>query len=63
MLELHLISPFPVLFLLSISSSFLLSFFFYFLFQGPPSKDSLQMNTYVALYRFIPQENEDLEMR
>ncbi|XP_047625934.1 SH3 and cysteine-rich domain-containing protein isoform X1 [Phacochoerus africanus] len=31
--------------------------------QGPPSKDSLQMNTYVALYRFIPQENEDLEMR
>ncbi|KAK7816878.1 hypothetical protein U0070_021675 [Myodes glareolus] len=31
--------------------------------QGPPSKDPLQMNTYVALYRFVPQENEDLEMR
>ncbi|XP_050996064.1 SH3 and cysteine-rich domain-containing protein [Acomys russatus] len=31
--------------------------------QGPLSKDPLQMNTYVALYRFIPQENEDLEMR
>lgn len=21
------------------------------------------MNTYVALYKFVPQENEDLEMR
>nr|KAF6476361.1 SH3 and cysteine rich domain [Rousettus aegyptiacus] len=31
--------------------------------QAPPSKDPLQMNTYVALYRFVPQENEDLEMR
>ncbi|GAB1294755.1 SH3 and cysteine-rich domain-containing protein [Apodemus speciosus] len=31
--------------------------------QGSISKDPLQMNTYVALYRFIPQENEDLEMR
>ncbi|XP_047387416.1 SH3 and cysteine-rich domain-containing protein isoform X2 [Sciurus carolinensis] len=31
--------------------------------QGPPSKDPLQMNTYVALYKFVPQENEDLEMR
>ncbi|XP_037702981.1 SH3 and cysteine-rich domain-containing protein isoform X2 [Choloepus didactylus] len=31
--------------------------------QGPLSKDLLQMNTYVALYRFVPQENEDLEMR
>ncbi|XP_067609818.1 SH3 and cysteine-rich domain-containing protein isoform X4 [Pseudorca crassidens] len=31
--------------------------------QGPLSKDQLQMNTYVALYKFIPQENEDLEMR
>ncbi|OBS57511.1 hypothetical protein A6R68_11365 [Neotoma lepida] len=31
--------------------------------QGPLSKDPLQMNTYVALYRFVPQENEDLEMR
>ncbi|XP_066547227.1 SH3 and cysteine-rich domain-containing protein isoform X2 [Amia ocellicauda] len=26
-------------------------------------KDILQLNTYVALYKFIPQENEDLEMR
>ena len=34
-----------------------------FLFQGPLSKDPLQMNTYVALYKFVPQENEDLEMR
>uniref|UniRef100_A0A8C8UKG0 SH3 and cysteine-rich domain-containing protein n=1 Tax=Peromyscus maniculatus bairdii TaxID=230844 RepID=A0A8C8UKG0_PERMB len=33
------------------------------LFNGPLSKDPLQMNTYVALYRFVPQENEDLEMR
>ncbi|CAH6777501.1 Stac [Phodopus roborovskii] len=32
-------------------------------YQGPLSKDPLQMNTYVALYRFVPQENEDLEMR
>uniref|UniRef100_A0A8C3YR27 SH3 and cysteine-rich domain-containing protein n=1 Tax=Catagonus wagneri TaxID=51154 RepID=A0A8C3YR27_9CETA len=31
--------------------------------QGPLSKDPLQMNTYVALYKFMPQENEDLEMR
>nr|XP_020043182.1 SH3 and cysteine-rich domain-containing protein isoform X3 [Castor canadensis] len=31
--------------------------------QGPFSKDPLQMNTYVALYKFVPQENEDLEMR
>eukprot|EP00069_Balaena_mysticetus_P001719 bmy_15535T0 len=31
--------------------------------RGPLSKDQLQMNTYVALYKFIPQENEDLEMR
>ncbi|KAM9076516.1 SH3 and cysteine-rich domain-containing protein isoform X2 [Balaenoptera ricei] len=31
--------------------------------QGPLSKDQLQMNTYVALYKFLPQENEDLEMR
>ncbi|XP_013011963.1 SH3 and cysteine-rich domain-containing protein isoform X2 [Cavia porcellus] len=30
--------------------------------QGPPSKDPLQINTYVALYKFVPQENEDLEM-
>ncbi|XP_012932449.1 SH3 and cysteine-rich domain-containing protein isoform X2 [Heterocephalus glaber] len=29
----------------------------------PLSKDPLQMNTYVALYKFVPQENEDLEMR
>ncbi|XP_005519128.1 PREDICTED: SH3 and cysteine-rich domain-containing protein [Pseudopodoces humilis] len=26
-------------------------------------KSTLQMNTYVALYKFVPQENEDLEMR
>ncbi|XP_070095045.1 SH3 and cysteine-rich domain-containing protein isoform X1 [Equus caballus] len=31
--------------------------------QGPLSKDPLQMNTYVALYKFVPQETEDLEMR
>ncbi|XP_068414687.1 SH3 and cysteine-rich domain-containing protein isoform X2 [Eschrichtius robustus] len=31
--------------------------------QGPLSKDQLHMNTYVALYKFLPQENEDLEMR
>lgn len=37
--------------------------FFIFLFQGPLSKDPLPMNTYVALYKFVPQENEDLEMR
>ncbi|NXO71338.1 STAC protein, partial [Phainopepla nitens] len=30
---------------------------------GPFYKSTLQMNTYVALYRFVPQENEDLEMR
>ncbi|NWW46223.1 STAC protein, partial [Pedionomus torquatus] len=30
---------------------------------GPFLKNTLQMNTYVALYKFIPQENEDLEMR
>ncbi|KAF5921796.1 hypothetical protein HPG69_012968 [Diceros bicornis minor] len=31
--------------------------------QGPLCKDPLQTNTYVALYKFVPQENEDLEMR
>ncbi|XP_055985435.1 SH3 and cysteine-rich domain-containing protein isoform X2 [Sorex fumeus] len=31
--------------------------------QGSLSKDPLPMNTYVALYKFVPQENEDLEMR
>ncbi|XP_011816968.1 PREDICTED: SH3 and cysteine-rich domain-containing protein isoform X2 [Colobus angolensis palliatus] len=31
--------------------------------QGSLSKDPLQMHTYVALYKFVPQENEDLEMR
>ncbi|XP_032915093.1 SH3 and cysteine-rich domain-containing protein isoform X2 [Catharus ustulatus] len=30
---------------------------------GPFYKSMLQMNTYVALYKFVPQENEDLEMR
>uniref|UniRef100_A0A8C0ILB1 SH3 and cysteine-rich domain-containing protein n=1 Tax=Chelonoidis abingdonii TaxID=106734 RepID=A0A8C0ILB1_CHEAB len=30
---------------------------------GPLFKDTLQMHTYVALYKFVPQENEDLEMR
>ncbi|NXY57886.1 STAC protein, partial [Callaeas wilsoni] len=29
----------------------------------PFYKSTLQMNTYVALYKFVPQENEDLEMR
>ncbi|NXK35451.1 STAC protein, partial [Piprites chloris] len=32
-------------------------------FPGPFYKSPLQMNTYVALYKFVPQENEDLEMR
>lgn len=32
-------------------------------YQGSLSKDPLTVNTYVALYKFIPQENEDLEMR
>uniref|UniRef100_A0A8C9N671 SH3 and cysteine-rich domain-containing protein n=1 Tax=Serinus canaria TaxID=9135 RepID=A0A8C9N671_SERCA len=32
-------------------------------FPGPFYKSTLQMNTYVALYKFVPQENEDLEMR
>ncbi|NXT70219.1 STAC protein, partial [Chaetops frenatus] len=31
--------------------------------SGPFYKSTLQMNTYVALYKFVPQENEDLEMR
>ncbi|XP_060637658.2 SH3 and cysteine-rich domain-containing protein isoform X1 [Anolis sagrei] len=31
--------------------------------QGSLHKDTVQMNTYVALYKFVPQENEDLEMR
>ncbi|RMC05383.1 hypothetical protein DUI87_18573 [Hirundo rustica rustica] len=31
--------------------------------MGPFYKSTLQMNTYVALYKFVPQENEDLEMR
>ncbi|NXP71788.1 STAC protein, partial [Ramphastos sulfuratus] len=30
---------------------------------APLYKSTLQMNTYVALYKFVPQENEDLEMR
>ncbi|XP_066487119.1 SH3 and cysteine-rich domain-containing protein [Tiliqua scincoides] len=30
---------------------------------GSLNKDTIQMNTYVALYKFVPQENEDLEMR
>ncbi|NXN49187.1 STAC protein, partial [Rynchops niger] len=30
---------------------------------GPFYKSTIQMNTYVALYKFVPQENEDLEMR
>uniref|UniRef100_A0A8D2KVZ3 SH3 and cysteine-rich domain-containing protein n=1 Tax=Varanus komodoensis TaxID=61221 RepID=A0A8D2KVZ3_VARKO len=30
---------------------------------GSLNKDTVQMNTYVALYKFVPQENEDLEMR
>ncbi|XP_060542065.1 SH3 and cysteine-rich domain-containing protein isoform X1 [Pantherophis guttatus] len=31
--------------------------------QGSLNKDTIQMNTYVALYKFVPQEHEDLEMR
>uniref|UniRef100_A0A8B9PFD1 SH3 and cysteine rich domain n=1 Tax=Apteryx owenii TaxID=8824 RepID=A0A8B9PFD1_APTOW len=31
--------------------------------DGPFYKNTLQMNTYVALYKFVPQETEDLEMR
>lgn len=34
-----------------------------FFLKGPFYKSTLQMNTYVALYKFVPQENEDLEMR
>ncbi|XP_036595165.1 SH3 and cysteine-rich domain-containing protein isoform X1 [Trichosurus vulpecula] len=30
---------------------------------GPLHKDTTQTSTYVALYKFVPQENEDLEMR
>ncbi|XP_060103585.1 SH3 and cysteine-rich domain-containing protein [Heteronotia binoei] len=33
------------------------------LVQGSLSKDTMQTNAYVALYKFVPQENEDLEMR
>ncbi|KAM6338573.1 SH3 and cysteine-rich domain-containing protein isoform 1-T1 [Podargus strigoides] len=38
-------------------------FSFSFFLKGPFYKSTLQMNTYVALYKFVPQENEDLEMR
>uniref|UniRef100_A0A4X2LPF3 SH3 and cysteine-rich domain-containing protein 2 n=1 Tax=Vombatus ursinus TaxID=29139 RepID=A0A4X2LPF3_VOMUR len=31
--------------------------------KGPLHKDTAQTSTYVALYKFVPQENEDLEMR
>uniref|UniRef100_A0A670YV03 SH3 and cysteine-rich domain-containing protein n=1 Tax=Pseudonaja textilis TaxID=8673 RepID=A0A670YV03_PSETE len=31
--------------------------------RGSLNKDSIQMNIYVALYKFLPQEHEDLEMR
>ncbi|XP_063160163.1 SH3 and cysteine-rich domain-containing protein isoform X2 [Candoia aspera] len=31
--------------------------------SGSLNKDTVQMNTYVALYKFVPQEHEDLEMR
>ncbi|XP_026535310.1 SH3 and cysteine-rich domain-containing protein [Notechis scutatus] len=31
--------------------------------QGSLNKDTIQMNIYVALYKFLPQEHEDLEMR
>ncbi|XP_033021591.1 SH3 and cysteine-rich domain-containing protein [Lacerta agilis] len=31
--------------------------------QGSLNKDAVQTNAYVALYKFVPQENEDLEMR
>ncbi|XP_077665375.1 SH3 and cysteine-rich domain-containing protein isoform X2 [Eretmochelys imbricata] len=30
---------------------------------APVYKDTSQMHAYVALYKFVPQENEDLEMR
>ncbi|KAJ6661936.1 hypothetical protein lerEdw1_012783 [Lerista edwardsae] len=33
------------------------------LIQGSLNKDTIQMNAYIALYKFVPQENEDLEMR
>ncbi|XP_054847588.1 SH3 and cysteine-rich domain-containing protein [Eublepharis macularius] len=33
------------------------------LVQGSLNKDTMQMNAYVALYKFVPQENEDLELR
>ncbi|XP_038628611.1 SH3 and cysteine-rich domain-containing protein [Tachyglossus aculeatus] len=32
-------------------------------FKGSLCKDPFQVNTYVALYKFVPQESEDLEMR
>ncbi|XP_020820111.1 SH3 and cysteine-rich domain-containing protein [Phascolarctos cinereus] len=31
--------------------------------KGPLHTDTAQTSTYVALYKFVPQENEDLEMR
>lgn len=43
-------------------ADFKISSFSFFL-KGPFYKSTLQMNTYVALYKFVPQENEDLEMR
>ncbi|XP_051879467.1 SH3 and cysteine-rich domain-containing protein [Pristis pectinata] len=33
------------------------------LLKEPENKDTLQKFSYVALYRFIPQENDDLEMQ
>ncbi|XP_067837402.1 SH3 and cysteine-rich domain-containing protein isoform X1 [Heptranchias perlo] len=33
------------------------------LLKGPENKDILQQFNYVALYRFVPQENDDLEMQ
>uniref|UniRef100_A0A8C6Y0B6 SH3 and cysteine-rich domain-containing protein n=1 Tax=Naja naja TaxID=35670 RepID=A0A8C6Y0B6_NAJNA len=32
-------------------------------FKGSLNTDTIQMNIYVALYKFVPQEHEDLEMR
>uniref|UniRef100_F6PYM5 SH3 and cysteine-rich domain-containing protein n=1 Tax=Ornithorhynchus anatinus TaxID=9258 RepID=F6PYM5_ORNAN len=46
------------------NSAFLLSFLFSLSsLQGSLCKDPFRVNTYVALYKFVPQENEDLEMR
>uniref|UniRef100_A0A8C4W1X4 SH3 and cysteine-rich domain-containing protein n=1 Tax=Gopherus evgoodei TaxID=1825980 RepID=A0A8C4W1X4_9SAUR len=45
------------------SETYKISYLFFPPLKGPLFKDTLQMHTYVALYKFVPQENEDLEMR